>query len=394
MTLTDQDPTIPDDLVAALQRAAAAVPDAALDPATPTLRSRARRRRRTFTASTVVAALLVGAVVVDRTLVDDRDDVLANGPAQGPAAGGPPSGTFGEPLDPGILDEPLVLPELWAVLQPDGTTVQLPFAQPDDVPGAGVRLTDGRFATLAGRQDGSARDSFASVLAIFDAEGRLVRETTLPAEGRDVSLAGEHDGRVILLRTQDGSANTSEVEVTAVDLTTLVEAPIATVELPRLNGTVGIAGDLLIAVGEIEGAHGLTGPTCAVTATHLATGETSDLPAVPCSAPWSVASSPDGRHAAVAASTAGESEHHTITVTVIDLDRTEIVVSEPVSTAPVTCDETDDPTRCYATPPLTAVWTGDHDVTTLFAPQGAITGSHEGPVLHPERLEAVTITVP
>jgi hypothetical protein len=209
-----------------------------------------------------------------------------------------------------------------------------------------------------------------------------------------VSLAGEHDGRVILLRTHGGSANTSEVEVTAVDLTTLVEAPIATAELPRLNGADAVADDLLIAAGEIEDAHGLTGPTCAVTATHLVTGETWDLPAVPCSATWSVTTSPDGRYAAVTARTAGESERHTSTVTVIDLDRTEIVVSEPVGFAAATCDEVDDPARCYATPPLTTVWTGDHDVTALFAPEGAFTGEREAPVLHPERLEAVTITVP
>jgi hypothetical protein len=282
------DVVIPDELAAALQRAASAVPVADLHPREPQRRHAARRRRRTTVAACAASAVvLVAAVLIGRTVTrpSARPDIaVADQPTvSGEALAGP--------------HEPVLLPGVHAELLPDGTIRPLPLSRPGDVPrGAAVRLSDGRLVTLVRRDvgpgtptdDGTRAGTAHFVLTVFDTEGRRLGEHDVGRVGEDVTVAGARDDQVVLVRSGGSSSGDA---VSTLDPTTLEETPVA--ETDRLAGVSAVGGDRLALVEEGPV------PECLITVVDLASGELGGVDPLPCIGLTAVSVSPDGSRAAV-----------------------------------------------------------------------------------------------
>jgi len=308
------DVPVPDDLAGALRRAAAAVPAADLHPSEPKLRHAIRRRRRRtvgacFASAAVLAVAVVAAQLVDRPSLRSDVAVADRSPTEDGDGDGP-GGPGGPDREPRL---PVLLPFVHAELEPDGTTRRLPLARENDLPdGGAARLPDGRLATLASRDlrpgsprvDGAMVEDLAYVLAVFDPDGRLLAEQDVRRVGERVSIAGVHDGRVVLVRhTADGNCCGSlpGVRVSTIDPDSFVETPVT--EIDRLPGVAAVSGDRLVLVDD-----GTTGaidapdapvPACRITAIDLVTGTSGEVTTLPCLGVQGVSVSPDGTRAAV-----------------------------------------------------------------------------------------------
>jgi hypothetical protein len=293
------DVVVPDDLVAALRRAADAVPAADLHPSGPKVRHASRRRHRvTAAAALTSAAVLVAAVLVGqaaRRPASPPDVAVADQPT---TTGGAAALDGGELL-PGP-HEPVLLPQANAELLPDGTTRELPRARSEDAPrGSAVRLPDGRLVTLASRdplpgarqEDGSTVEGLAFVLAVFDADGNLLGERDIRRAGEQVAIAGVLDDQVVLVRSAgDAGGSAPGVRVSTIDPDSFEEERVA--DLDRLPGVAAAAGGRLVLV---DG----PAPECHITVVDLETGEPGQVIMLPCIGLTTVSISPDGSLAAV-----------------------------------------------------------------------------------------------
>jgi hypothetical protein len=402
MNLTEHDPTIPDDLGAALRRAAAHVPPADLHPSGPVVRlQRRRRRRRTLAAGSAAAAVLVAALAVQQ--LRDHDDVTTGDPAEsGSETGG--SGPEGTPGATGF-PAPVMAPAVGNELQPDGSFVALPIAQPDDQILDAVRLSDGRLVTLVRRETGTqgapaaGPEPAASMLAVWDAEGDLVEEQDVGRGNELVMLAGEHEGKVVLQRAPQALNQAIAgpgLTLSAVDPSTLQETDLG--EVDAWPGSAQIVGDQMLVAGTDGVTTGVDAQLCPLWVVDLQDLTSRRVPGAPpdCVGINGLALSPDGRRAAIVVAQLNAADStNSVWLHVVDLASGDIVTSQILHDERGICS-TRTESLCLRPDFRAIAWNGPSTALAVVQDPDPADGNSQplAPTLDPERIRTVSVTVP